>query len=119
MVYFSGMDHATKEAFTKLTETVERGFAAVAEDIADIRARMATKDDLKELATKAELRAFREETAQNFRDLREEVRDLRRAIEDLRTRVANIEGYSKEIDYLMQRVRAIEKHLGIEPKIAA
>jgi hypothetical protein len=41
------MDQATKDAFAKLTQTVERGFAAVAEDIADIRARMATtKDDL-------------------------------------------------------------------------
>jgi hypothetical protein len=42
----SHMDHATREAFAALTQTVERGFAAVAEDIADIRARMATKDDL-------------------------------------------------------------------------
>jgi hypothetical protein len=39
------MDHATKEAFAALTQTAEHGFAAVAEDIADIRARMATKDE--------------------------------------------------------------------------
>ena len=47
----SHMDHATREAFAALTQTVERGFAAVAEDIADIRARMATKDDIKDMVT--------------------------------------------------------------------
>lgn len=104
------MDQATKEAFAALTQTVERGFSAVAEDIADIRARMATKEELK---------AFREETAENFRDLKAEVADIRRAIENLQTRVGNMEGYSKEIDHLMERVRAIEKRLGIETKIAA
>jgi hypothetical protein len=110
MVYFSGMDQATREAFAALTQTVERGFAAVADDIADIRARMATKEELK---------AFREETAENFRDLKAEVADIRRAIENLQTRVGNMEGYSKEIDHLMERVRAIERHLGIKAKIAA
>ena len=35
VLYFLYMDQATKEAFAKLTQTVERGFAAVAEDIAD------------------------------------------------------------------------------------
>jgi hypothetical protein len=31
----------------------------------------------------------------------------------------NHAGYANEIDYLMDRVRAIEKHLGIQHKIAA
>ena len=68
MVYFSGMDQATKEAFAKLTQTVERGFSAVAEDIADIRARMATKDDL--AAVRDELRA---EMRDGFASIREEL----------------------------------------------
>jgi ribosomal protein L29 len=114
------MDQATKEAFAKLTETVERGFA-VAEDIADIRARMATKDDL--AAAKAELKGeindLRTEMREGFASVRHELRDIRRAIENLQTRVGNMEGYSKEIDHLMERVRAIEKRLGIETKIAA
>jgi archaellum component FlaC len=111
------MDQATKDAFAKLTQTVERGFAAVAEDIADIRARMATKDDLN--AFRDEFEAFRAETAENFRDLKAEVGDIRRAIEHLQTRVGNMEGYSKEIDHLMERVRTIERHLGIKAEIAA
>jgi hypothetical protein len=35
-----------KASLDTILSTVERGFAAVAEDIADIKSRMATKDDL-------------------------------------------------------------------------
>jgi hypothetical protein len=52
------MDQTMKDAFARLTETVERGFSAVADDIAairndttDIRRTMATKADLAELRT--------------------------------------------------------------------
>ena len=41
--------------FTAVESKMERGFAAVAEDIADIRNEMATKDDLKK--TKEELQS--------------------------------------------------------------
>jgi chaperonin cofactor prefoldin len=71
---------------------------------------MATKDDLKE---------FREETAENFRALRAEVADVRRDVEELKSRADNSAGYSKEIDHALARIAAIEKHLGIEKKIAA
>lgn len=54
------MDQETKAAFTQLTKTVhdgfasleermEKGFAAVAQDIADIREQMITKGELPEL----------------------------------------------------------------------
>lgn len=72
MVYCSGMDQPTKDAFAKLTttverqsdalaslsetvgalsKTVERGFSALAEDIAAVRREMATKGELAELRT--------------------------------------------------------------------
>ena len=108
------MDHATREAFAALTQTVERGFAAVAEDIADIRARMATKDDL--AAVRDELRA---EMRDGFASIREELRDIRQRLEALEEAARNSAGLTKEIDHLMERVRAIEKRLGIETKIAA
>lgn len=117
------MDHATREAFAALTQTVERGFAAVAEDIADIRARMATKDDIKDMATKDDLAAARDELRAEMRDgfasIREELRDIRQRLEALEEAARNSAGLTKEIDHLMERVRAIEKHLGMEPKIAA
>jgi hypothetical protein len=33
--------------------------------------------------------------------------------------VQNISGYAKEIDHLIERVSAIEKHLGLRANIAA
>ena len=62
-------------------------------------------------------RAF--ETEENFRALRAEVADVRRDVEELKSRADNSAGYSKEIDHPLARIAAIEKHLGIEKKIAA
>ena len=58
------------------------------------------------------LKEFREETAENFRALRAEVADVRRDVEELKSRVDNSAGYSKEIDHALERIAAIEKHLG-------
>ena len=58
-------------------------------------------------------------TAENFRALRAEVADVRRDVEELKSRADNSAGYSKEIDHALARIAAIEKHLGIENKIAA
>ena len=102
------MDQATKEAFAKLTQTVERGFSAVAEDIAAVRVEL-----------KGEINDLRTEMRDGFASIREELRDVRRRLEALEEIAANSAGLTKEIDHLMERVRAIEKHLGIEPKIAA
>jgi hypothetical protein len=37
----------------------------------------------------------------------------------MKSRVANVTGYGKEIDHALERIAAIERHLGIEKKIAA
>ena len=74
---------------------------------------------VKHMATKDELKEFREETAENFRALRAEVADVRRDVEELKSRADNSAGYSKEIDHALARIAAIEKHLGIEKRIAA
>jgi hypothetical protein len=102
-----------KELGEMLAHVVEH--MATKDDIKD----MATKEDLKGLATKDELKAFREEAAENFRAIRAELADIRRGLDDLRSRVANIIGYEKEIDHALERIAAIEKHLGIEKRIAA
>lgn len=84
---------------------------------------MATKDDIadirREMATKEELKAFREETAESFRAIRAELSDIRRDLEVLKARVDNMSGYSKEIDHALARIARIEKHLGIDTKAAA
>ena len=74
---------------------------------------------VKHMATKDELTEFREETAENFRELRVELAEIRRDLDELKLRVANITGYGKEIDHALERIAGIEKHLGIEKRIAA
>jgi hypothetical protein len=68
------MDHATKEAFAKLTQTVERGFSAVAEDIA------AARDDLRS-EFKRDIAGLRQEMHDGFASIREELRDIRQRLE--------------------------------------
>jgi len=88
---------------------------ATKEDIADVRREMTT--NLEKLETK--LTAFQTETAENFRDVKAEVADIRPIVKNLQARVGNTEGYSKEIDHALARIARIEKHLGIEPRVAA
>ena len=76
---------------------------------------MATKEDLKSLATKADLAALAEQVAGIERDLK----SLRRDLNDLAEKVDNISGYRKEIDHAFERIAAIEKHLGIARKMTA
>ncbi len=78
---------------------------------------MATKEDLEKVDTN--LMAFQTETAENFREVKAEIADIRRVVEALQARVGNTEGYSKEIDHALARIARIEKHLGIEPPMAA
>lgn len=106
-----------------LAKLVEKGFAAIAADIADIKERMLTKDDLKGFATKEDLARFpdkdevrvivREET----QDIRDELADLRAEVTDLGNAIVNLTGFRKEIDHALERIAAIEKHLGLRKKL--
>jgi septal ring factor EnvC (AmiA/AmiB activator) len=111
------MDQATKDAFAAVTKRIETGFAAVAEDIADIKKSMATKDDLATLRTelKSDIAALSTQIASIENDLK----SIRRDLNELRDQVENIAGFRKEIDHAFDRIAAIEKHLGITHKIAA
>jgi hypothetical protein len=48
-----------------------------------------------------------------------ELKSIRRDLDDLREKVENVIGFQKEIDHALERIAAIEKHLGINKKIAA
>ena len=48
-----------------------------------------------------------------------ELKSIRRDLDDLREKVENVTGFQKEIDHALERIAAIEKHLGINKKIAA
>jgi uncharacterized protein YlxW (UPF0749 family) len=93
-----------KPTLDTILSTVERGFKAVAEDIAEIRKDMATKDDLS--ATESRLNG--------------RIDTLDATVTRLDTKLTKFE--ESEIDKRKQlevRVAAIEKHLGIDKKIAA
>ena len=60
-----------------------------------------------------ELQAFRAENNEEHRAMRAEVADLRHDIEELQENIGNMSGYAKEIDSLMARMTAVEKHVGI------
>jgi len=95
----------------------------IIETLGVILAKMATKDDIAELraemATKRELTELREEMRAGFLDLRSELKDIHQRLDALEAAVKNISGFAKEIDHLIERVSAIEKHLGLRANIAA
>lgn len=100
-----------------LTALVEKGFGAVSDDIAFIKERMATNADIAEL--RLELHTFRTETAADFRSLHVDLAEINRRLDLLDRQFANLKGVTKEIDDIRDRVRDIEKHLGLANKIAA
>jgi len=80
------MDSATKKILEIVTDTQEQ--------LAVVRSAMATKDDI--------------------RNLQEQITANTKAIAELSEQLRGVLGYAKEIDMLMARMTAVEKHLGIK-----
>jgi hypothetical protein len=51
--------------------------------------------------------------------VRSELRLIRDELDDLSEAFGNVSGFRKEIDHALERIAAIEKHFGIDKKIAA
>ena len=84
----------------------------------------ATKYDLKQFATKDDVRDIvRTEVPQIVReeteDLSGELTSVRRDLEALTSAVDNIVGLLKEIDHVLERIATVERHLGLNKRIAA
>ncbi len=113
------MDNDTSEIIDTLNVILAK--MATKDHIAELRAE--TKQELAEIraemATKGELAALRDEMRAGFLDLRSELKDIRDRLDELEATVKNISGFAKEIDHLMERVSAIEQHLGLHTHIAA
>jgi hypothetical protein len=111
------MDRETKTAFSTLTRTIERGFAAVSSDIADIKGDITNikgdvtniKGDITEIkstmATKEDIAGILLELV----DIKKRLKAVEKAVEDHT-------GYTKEIDHAFERITVIERHLGIKVK---
>ena len=70
---------AKKTTLGSLAAQLEKGFAAVATDIADIKRDMATKEDLQKLATKDQVIALHTQVNSIERQLRETRTEIRLA----------------------------------------
>ena len=56
---------------------------------------------------------------EGFTNIQAELKDIRLRLAALQVATQNVSGFAKEIDHLLQRVGAIEKHLGIHHNIEA
>ena len=74
----------------------------------------ATKDDVRDIIREEVPQIVGEET----KDIRAELALIRRDLEALTDKIDNIIGLPKEIDHALERIAAIEKHVGLGKKIA-
>jgi hypothetical protein len=102
---------------SKTAVSADRKFAALAEDVSDIKRTMATKDDIAGLRRelKTDVAGLSEQTT----GIERELKSIRRNLDRLTEQFENVSGFRKEIDYALERIAAIERHLGLDKKIAA
>ena len=108
----------------KVAEQIEDGFAAVADDIGELRGGMTDlRNDVTEMrsamVTKTDYHALRQEMLDGFKSVHAELRNINSRLDVLDQLYQNLKGVTQEIDDLRDRVREIERHLGINKKIAA
>jgi hypothetical protein len=103
----------------------------VGEMLGHVVEHMATKEDVARLDTRID--GLRTELIDQFehvekqfhathnhlRDISSEIAVIHPRVERLEELAASNAGFAKEIDHLLARVAGIEKHLGIDKKIAA
>lgn len=100
------LTHTVGKRFDRLEKSMEAGFAAVAEDIADLRTNMATKDQLLALSLQVH-------------GIEQELKSIRIDLDDLAKRIGDIPEYRKDIDLLYKKIARIEKYLATYKKTAA
>ncbi len=72
------------------------------------------------MLTKYDVRAIVEEVVdEKLRPIYSGLTEINRRLDTIEESYANLKGVTKEIDEIRGEVRAIQKHLGIERKIAA
>jgi archaellum component FlaC len=78
------------------------------------------KEKVEQLPTKDDVRAIVEEVVdEKFRPIHASLTEINRRLDTIEEHYGNLKGITKEIDEIRGEVRAIQKHLGIERKIAA
>lgn len=86
---------------------IEAGFAAVADDIGDLKELVATGDDVRRIVH------------EEVHPLMRELSMVRRDLDGLHEKYDNVIAFRKEIDHALERIGALEKHLGLTRKLSA
>ena len=98
---------------------MDRNTKDILETVNFIKERMLTKDDVREITREV----IREEVPGMIREelkpIHHELKEINRRLDTLDEQYKNLKGVTKEIDELRDQVRAIEKHLELDKKIAA
>ena len=112
------MKKKPKASLEKLTHIVERGFSAIADematkhDIADMAtkqdiANMATKQDIANMATKQDIVSVEE----RLLSIEQELKSIKRSVNDLARDMDAMAGHAADIKELRSRIAAIERQL--------
>jgi hypothetical protein len=102
----------------------ETTLTEIGEMLTHVVEHMATKEEVADIKTEM-MEQFEHVDKQfhaldgRLRDMADEIAVIHRCVERLEELGANNAGFAKEIDHLLTRVAEIEKHLGIDKKIAA
>jgi predicted nuclease with TOPRIM domain len=103
------LTHVGKHMVTK--ENLEAFRSELKGDIAHLRTEMIDQFEHADKQFEA--------TRDRLRDMAAEIAVIHRRVERLEEQGASNAGFAKEIDHLLTRVAEIERHLGIDKKIAA
>ena len=91
----------------------------ILETVNFIKDRMLTKDDVRDITREVIRQEVPAMIREELKPIHHELREINRRLDTLDEEYKNLKGVTKEIDELRDQVRAIEKHLGLDKKIAA
>lgn len=91
----------------------------ILETVNFIKDRMLTKDDVRDITREVIRQEVPAMIREELKPIHHELKEINRRLDTLDEEYKNLKGVTKEIDELRDQVRAIEKHLGLDKKIAA
>jgi polyhydroxyalkanoate synthesis regulator phasin len=91
----------------------------ILETVNFIKDRMLTKDDVRDITREVIRQEVPAMIRAELKPIHHELKEINRRLDTLDEEYKNLKGVTKEIDELRDQVRAIEKHLGLDKKIAA
>jgi|GEM_PF-2380977 len=96
----------TAQRFSTIEKSMESGFAAVAEDIAELRGDVTgMKETMGTLATKEQVFALQLQIA----GIEGEIKSFRRDLDEMAKKIEGLAEYKKDIDILYKRLDRVEE----------